>query len=227
MTPLRISARLDTGLALPGGQPIHLDALLAWAELTRSGHLLAPQARDELVSIELPLAWDERGFWRASAMVGSVDFVDGRWLQRRFPLDELRLLGDRKINRVNLAAGRQKNYRLPRTQLFFLGDEVSWYAEGDSDEVADLLSWVTHLGHRHGAGWGRLTCARDPWEVEECETWPGFPVVAEGIPLRSLPADYPGVGDGHRRGMGRLVPPYWLRDGEVDVVHAAGVEMPA
>jgi CRISPR type IV-associated protein Csf3 len=108
---------------------------------------------------------------------------------------------------MQINAGASKAYLFPIEVGHLLGDEMVWYAEAiDVDELRELLSMCSHIGRRRAVGLGRV----ESWQVEECERWPGFPVLWEGAPLRPLPVDWPGLEPGAgwvlRR---RLTYPYW------------------
>lgn len=109
-----------------------------------------------------------------------------------------------------LAAGAQKNFRVPLDACHVVGDRLTWFLVGDRDGVGALLSLITHLGKRRGVGLGKV--AR--WEIEPCVSWgEGFPVVLDGRPLRHLPPEWPGLEAPDVR-EGNLSYPYWLRETE-------------
>lgn len=209
MIPLRVVAHLS-GLGGPLSMPdgyIHLDALLAAAVCLRD-EIPPALTAEELVPIEIPVEREPGGrFHLCSASISAWEQMEVRYLQRRFPVDLAATMTDMK--RVNLAAGAQKNFRIPMEAGRVSGDRLTWFLVGDREGVSALLSLVSHLGKRRGVGLGKV--AR--WEIEPCETWPGFPVVLEGKPLRHLPPDWPGLEAPDVRD-GNLSYPYWLRQTE-------------
>lgn len=202
MTPLRVQARLLGAICLPNG-PLALDGLLTWAEASRRG-LPPPANAGDCTSLPIPLA-QERGIWLASFGAYEVDEREGDWTNRRFPLPEAQDMGDVKMRRVMLSAGPSKSYRLPRERLHLTDDIVTWWAIGDADPVRDLLGEVNYLGKRRAVGLGKVR----EWIVEPCDSWEGFPVLRDGMPLRSLPLDWPSVSVDAERAYAVLQPPYW------------------
>lgn len=201
MTPLRVSCNVPGEMILPDGY-LHLDALLAWAACQRDGipPALTP---DDIVPIEIPI---ERAgpIHMASASVMDVEARATIHLVRRFPTQEAARMST--MTRVNLAAGAQKNYRIPIEAVYPRGGLVEFFAVGERVEVAELLALVTHLGKKRSVGHGRILGG---WKVEECDTWSGFPVLGrDGSAIRHLPIGWPGLGAHHRR-IGRLSYPYW------------------
>ncbi len=73
--------------------------------------------------------------------------------------------------------------------------------------------WTTYVAT---TGCGRVIA----WAVREMrddELWPGFPVLRDGMPMRNLPADYPGLSDQAQLSQGTLTYPYWTRWLEVPI----------
>lgn len=205
--PLRVTAEIAGAIATPWG-PIALDALLAWAVCALEGF---SSPVDEIREVDIPVAREPGGrFHLASFSEAEVEQHELRWLNRRFPIPEAQGLAVRDFKRINISAGAQKTYRLPMETSFLRDDRLVWHVLGDRARVADLLALVTHLGKRRGVGLGMVR----RWTVEPCEPWPGFPVLRDGLPLRPLPADWPGVVGGDRA-YRRLSYPYWLARGQV------------
>ena len=203
--PLRIVADLGGPVAMPYG-PIALDSMLAWAE----AKLVYPTIVDGLRDIEISVAREPGGrFHLASFSVSEPEAHDSTFVNQRFPVAESMWLAPR-MKRVQVNAGAQKSYRIPLHLTFMRDDRMEWYAIGDRERISYLLQLVTHLGKRRGVGKGLVL----RWAVEPCAPWPGFPVVRDGLPLRPLPLDWPGLSGGERRYC-RLTYPYWRRPDEV------------
>lgn len=206
--PLRITALLGSGTALPYG-PLALDALLAWAVAAREG-FMAPV--DGYREIEIPVAREPGGrFHLASFSCGEVVAHEASWVNRRFPVPEAQALAEPGFRRIQINAGAQKSYRIPLELQHFRDQRLTWFALGDGDRIADLLSLVTHIGKRRGVGHGWVR----EWRVEPCEPWPGFPVLRDGQPMRPLPLDWPGLAEDAERRYCRATYPYWRRVDEV------------
>lgn len=207
MKPLRVTALLDG--ALGARTPVALDALLAWAVAQRDGVEPAATA-DEVVDLEIPVARSACGrVYLASFAQYAPEASEKRFVQRRFPIEEAQAIGAASIKRIQINAGPSKSYRIPHELQRVERDEVTWWCLGDAGEIRELLEIVTHLGRRRAVGWGRIR----EWRVEPCEPWDGFPVVRDGVALRTLPLDWPGLVS-PEPGYATLRPPYWLRERE-------------
>jgi CRISPR type IV-associated protein Csf3 len=102
-------------------------------------------------------------------------------------------LGSSKITRVDIAGGANKGLRLPYELRLI--PELEWWCVGDAERIRMMLSKVHYLGDGRGRGHGKLDIANEPWRVERCEPWPGFPLVRDGLPTRPVPPDWPGLQD--------------------------------
>jgi hypothetical protein len=169
-----------------------------------------------MVEVDVPLERSACGrVWLCSFAIFESELHEVRHVHRRFPIAEAQMMAGPKCRAINIAAGVNRSYRIPTRVTHASGDAVTWYARGDETAVRELLSRVTHLGKRRGAGRGPVAS----WEVRPCDGWEGFPVLYEGRPLRSLPVDWPGVSPGAQRGHQVLAPPYWVhRNAELCVV---------
>lgn len=209
MEPLHVVARVPGPIALPGG-PIALDALLCAAVARRDG---LPQIEDAFVPIQIPVELAPGGrFHLASFSESSFVAHDRHWLNRRFPVAEAQAMGNKKLRRIALSTGPCKSYRIPLEVGYLAGERIDWWCIGDAAEIRSLLSMVTHLGKKRSVGKGEVAS----WTVEPCEPWPGFPVLRDGRPLRSLPLGWPGIGehDVAHRVLGCAEGPYWQRHRE-------------
>lgn len=204
MECLRVTATLAGGVVIPEA-PIALDALLAWAACARDG--VPPATTNaEIVPVEIPVQRSECGrVYLASCARYEVELRDKRYKNKRAPIEEFKHLGDAKIKTVKISAGANKSYRIPREVLFLVDDVITWWCVGDAEAIRSLLALVHFVGKDRSVGNGKVIA----WDVTpEASPWPGFPVVAEGEPLRNLPLDWPGIG-GEFSGYGVLTPPYW------------------
>lgn len=122
---------------------------------------------------------DDRSFWVRRFDLAQSDFID---------------FGKRK-GAVTTSEGMYKGYQVPVFVRHALW--VRWYAVGDIERVADLLSDATHIGKKATQGWGRV----NRWEVEP---WPeDWSLYKDGMLTRALPSEK-GILFGVR-------PPYWKR----------------
>lgn len=209
MEPLRVTATLVSPYAVPL-YPIHLDGLLAAAECDRRG-LIAGVG--ELQHVEVPLQRSECGRYHL-ASVGHHergDAIAGH-IHKRSPIPEMMWFGGPKVRSINTATGRNKSFRIPQPRALI--DTITWWCVGDRLEVESLIVLVTHVGKKRSAGHGKV----GRWVVEPCESWAGFPILRpDGSPMRNLPFDTEGLGEGAMLGWGPVTYPYYDpgRAGEV------------
>lgn len=207
--PVEVVADIEGGLTMR--DPIALDALLMSSVALAEGlpPLSALGPEDPRAVIEIPIARSECGrvYLASSVIVDGWDGHERRFVNRKFPLAEAQALGNDRLRRIRIGAGAQKSYRIPEMVAFPQRGELRWYALGDEEEIRPLLALATHLGHRRAMGRGRVL----RWTVAPCEPWDGFPVVRDGMPLRTLPADWPGLSADAPRAYAVLEPPYWER----------------
>jgi len=208
MRPLRITAHMRDRGIMPREGGVHLDSLLMAAAAKRDDIPTPLTAADWATApaIDIPIAKSECGrYYLASALTGEVIAREVRYVQRRFPMSECIALGSASITRIATNAGAAKGFRVPVEAQYI--PRLTAYAIGHQQKVRALLDIITRLGKRRAVGEGTVR----KWEVEECATWPGFPVLSpEGEPMRNLPLDTPGLTGGEPR-WARLAPPYHLR----------------
>lgn len=196
------------GAFAPGLHPVHMDALLCAELAARTGAPPVEPGQDP-APMDLPLARAECGrVWLASAAIFAAECHETRWLQRRFPVGPAQDIGGPKVGRINPANGATKSKRAPVEVCHVVDDRVMWLAVGNADAVLDLVRGVDCIGRLRGHGYGAVR----EWSVDEhTDPWPGFPVLdAGGAPLRTLPADWPGLLSGAGvRDRQPVVPPYW------------------
>lgn len=208
MTPLEVTARLRGPIVMPGLPPA-LDALAAAAVATERG-LQPPTRSEDVEPLDVPIALSNCGRFRRCTVGQFVaEAHELRYKVRQFPM--ARAQGMAELKRVQVNAGASKSYRVPYSATHLEGDTMRWWCVGEPDELARLLALVTHLGKHRGAGNGRVM----RWSIEPCEPWgEGFPIVREGAPTRTLPADWPGLESWPHVGPGNLMPPYWMAETE-------------
>ena len=188
--PLEITAKLRGAIALPQG-PLALDSLLAYLTCLRD-QIPPALTVAEVVRPEIPIAVEPQGrFHLASFAYYIPERSANHWCNRRFPIAEAQMFGCEKLKAIHVARGPQKSYRIPMEKVHVIGDTLTWWCMGEPELIRLLLSACTHLGKKRSVGLGRV----ERWDVREADTWPGFPVVRDGIPLRPLPLDWPGLVD--------------------------------
>lgn len=163
MQPLIVDALMVT----PYVPPVHLDGLLSQAVLT--AHQCAPKFGDVcVVPLPIKMLWvSPKGFplWAVSDMLEVDESVICReYWHKRYPSHRADF--GEKLNAVT-TAGRWKEYRVPLD-----GRRVNVLRSivlGNKDEIERLLEFVTHIGKKGAAGYGRVA----QWQVS------GF--VADGV----------------------------------------------
>lgn len=214
MIPVQVTAEMALPVSFSIGS-VALDSLLA-SQVARRDSL--PEWRrgspTEIVP-EPPIAKDARGFYLASwALPGPLVWSWTTHIHKPPPVDWYMRLCTSRVRRVDTGAGEDKAWRVPRHRRFF--KEIVWHCLGAPEQIDVLLRGVTRIGGQRRDGIGKVR----KWKVEACHVWDGFPVLRDGLPLRSLPRDYPGLAPGHRSGMGALRLPYW------DPAHQEMVALP-
>jgi CRISPR type IV-associated protein Csf3 len=206
MEPLSITATLAGPVCIPD-HAIALDALLGAAVCVRDQIPPATTAAD-CVPLAIPIERSPCGrFYLASVGSFEAEQYELRYVTKRAPIEQYQALGDDRIKTVRITAGANKSYRIPRECVHLVDDQITWWCRGDGPDIRALLEIVHHLGKKRSVGLGRVV----RWQVYPCEAWPGFPVLRDGCPLRTLPADYPGVSEAAERSYAVLSPPYWDR----------------
>ncbi len=213
--PLRVVAHLTEGVVLT--YPLMLDALLAWAESSKEQRL-PPLAGRPGPLVEIPVMRVPGGqFHLCSQGFGAESMREVRHKHRRSPWQEMARFGTKSIRRVDIAAGPDKSYRVPYSLTHLEQNEIEWWCIGDRERIASLLSLVHYVGKHRGSGKGRLDIHGTPWTVEPCDPWEGFPILRDGLPLRQLPIDWPGLRADSPRAWRPLSYPYFDHTAEEEV----------
>lgn len=204
MIPLRVTAHVSQEIALR--DELALDALCMAMVARRDG--LPPleahrnEAAPSVLPIPIALSPCDR-FHLCSHVRPEWEEKELRYKNRRPAVWELARLSAMNTS-VNIATGPNKAYRVPYEVGFLKGGRLDWWCIGDREELLSLLSLCSYLGRNRGVGLGRV----DRWEVEPCDTWPGFPVCRDGVPLRPVPHDWPDAIESVIA-EGVLMPPYY------------------
>lgn len=209
MKPLEVVAILQGDIVLPNGH-LALDGLLA-ASVAREQGIPPAHYKDEIVPIDVPLEKHASGAYHL-ASVGhcEVEESERRWINRRYPVEQAQTLGEQRFRSYKVDSGACRSYRMPVPAFYARDDAMTWWAIGDRDEVERLLQNITYVGKKRSTGHGRVREWRVR-ELDEHEVWEGFPVMREGMPLRALPLDTPGLSDVAPVALGVLSYPYWAR----------------
>jgi CRISPR type IV-associated protein Csf3 len=197
------------GLYYDPGEPIHLDALLAWALAPMQSPQRCLDRNERPFDVRLPLLRSNingSDVWHASAL-----FPDGvahetlRHWRKRFRQARI----ENTSGSPNLQNGIYREYNMPVPLL--LAPRMIAYASGNRKSVKKLLRrHITALGKKRAYGYGRVTSI-------ECEETPeDWSLVKDGRNMRWLPSP-------HGTRLVRPAPPYW---NSVDRVMCAEVEMP-
>lgn len=187
MIPLRITARLATGLACQ--HPIALDALLAAMVASRDDYPPASLETRVPPPESLPLLWHPAGLHHASQAHLVVDAYETvHWSRKAPSLHELADLTS--ADKVPLA-GRWKAYWMPLRIALPVGMELTWWAVGELAAVAELLRGCFALGTKRNAGHGWVSrWTVEPWPADWSLTRPGDDgrqLVSRHLPLELAP----------------------------------------
>lgn len=190
MQPLIITAHLMTGFASSDPWSPAIDGILAYQfmreKLGAEEFALNQHRNDKLQPVDgLPLAveqWQSWWWYQCSSPIYRAHADVTRYLHRRFDAGAAeRYWGNQgKSGKVLVAGGPYKNVRMPIIQ--HVTPAVHWSAVGDKAEVERLLSKVTHIGGRCGAGYGRIR----EWSVTDG----GEQVKVLACGHRPLPVDH-------------------------------------
>lgn len=207
MKPIQVTAIMRRELEWE--RPVALDGLLAGrVALLRGMH--PPRTLAEVEPIEIPIQLEPGGRFHlaSAACAGELLYTREQYIHKRAPHEWYAWLCGPKVKRCNVAQEPDKSWRICKVGYRY--DRVTWWAIGDALAVKELLLGITRLGARRRHGCGEVK----GWDVAECTTWPGFPVLdIDGSPLRNLPLDYPGLSAGFAQRVSRLTYPYHLREG--------------
>jgi len=225
LAPLKITFHLDSPMQR-SGYPIHLDALIAYAQthsaLAGMDADDAPQGMIRELAEDLPLAKAEKDgewVWKASALIPTAfgEKSVRMWTRKTNPDDFARWVIANKVEvgvRTQNALEQGKPYAgtidtqrglLKNMFEFYPLEEIhqleAWCV-GDIDLLENLLApesgWITHIGKRTRVGHGRVKTIQIEEDEDALEKWK----------LRVLPwpeAGYEPVQAGLR-------PPYWAAE---------------
>jgi len=193
---LKITFNLDgTGVYYDPYEPIHLDALLAWALAPFHCKGEPPTRDSEPFDIPLPLdKWKigEEWGWKASALfpedvtAESIQFWRKKFRQNRIELTE---------GSPNLQNGIYREYNTPIPLL--LCHKLVAYAVGDRGRVNQILrKHIKYIGKKRAYGKGRVI------SVETEIIGNDYSMYKDGVSTRFLPSE-----NASRRC--RIRPPYW------------------
>lgn len=194
MRPLRVTATLETGQVATIDGHLPLDSILAYAWIARhrpellwvnrAGTLGATGA-EPLFQPPLPLERREEcgeWFWASSSAQYRRLAEDTTYWHKRFDaLAAARYVDFRRgRGRISTSSGPYKAHRTPL--VYIVTPELTWYAMGEREAVASLLSGIVAIGKKRGSGYGQVV----DWVVED---WPEDLSCRDGRgrPMRSVP----------------------------------------
>lgn len=183
--PLLIRAELFEPVipAEPRGA-LHLDSLLGTRVL--DSHPKAPVYSNGFPSVAplpLELEWiseEGRPLWVCSELRAQGDVLRAPFYwHKRYPQDRAHL--GTKV-RAEARSGRWKEYRMPLSGTVV--PELRGVCIGNAEEVARLLSSLTHIGKKIGYGFGRVAWSVDRLDIDS--------EIIRGVALRcrSVPVKY-------------------------------------
>ena len=202
--PLIIDAVLATPYVPAGSdQSVHLDGILSQAVLT--AHPCAPQFNGQACIVPLPIEilWlSAQGLplWAASDMLPDGDTNQAReYWHKRYPSHRADF--GTKLS-ATTTAGRWKEYRVPLNAV--RTDKLRAVAVGNKAEIERLLSFVSHLGKKGSAGYGRVA----QWGVSDLPVENALDLI---LSAKAVPVDYAVESEisGIYNPLKGWTPPYW------------------
>ncbi len=190
------------GMYYDRNEPIHLDALLAWALAPMQSATQNLGRSDPPDDIQLPLLRsiiNGSQIWHASALFPEQDESETyRFWRKRFRQQRIELT----TGNVILTNGVYREYNMPVSLL--LVPKMIAYASGNCKEVKRILKkHIKSLGKKRAYGYGKVVSI-------ECEETPDdWSLVKDGRAMRWLPEPA-----GTRPV--RPAPPYWNNIGRVN-----------
>lgn len=199
--PLLIEARLTTPYVPVGSDNVvHFDGILSQAVLT--AHPCAPQFGGHACIVPLPIdiLWiSPKGLplWAASDMLPDDELIAAReYWHKRYPSHRAEF--GQKLAAVT-TAGRWKEYRVPLNAV--RANRLRSVVIGNKEEIERLLTFVSHIGKKGAAGYGRVSS----WIVTEKDD---ADMLLEG---KAIPVEYAafwGI-EGKYIPFKGWTPPYW------------------
>jgi len=202
----KVTFHLDgAGVIWNPAEPIHLDALVAWAlapihcrnqDITRD---------DQPEDIPLPLLKKQINgtwIWQASALFPEGETAEViTYIRKRFRENRVELTS----GNPSLTNGKYRGYNIPLSALCCT--RMSAYASGNRKAIKRLLKQVKFLGQKRRS---RII------EIATEETDENFSLVKDSMAMRWLP-------DAAGTKMVRPRPPYWNNYGKVKCIDVGEV----
>jgi hypothetical protein len=199
---VKVTFHLDgCGIYYDPNEPIHLDALLAWALAPMQTKQQGLTTWDIPDDIQLPLlrsTINGSQVWHASALFPEQPGIETlRFWRKKFRQNRIELTE----GSPNLTNGVYREYNMPVPLL--LVSQMIAYASGNCKEVKRILkTHIKSLGKKRAYGYGKVVNI-------ECEETPAdWSFIKDGLAMRYLP-DPNGLREV------RPCPPYWNTIGRV------------
>jgi hypothetical protein len=197
MNNLEIIFYLDgTGVYYDSYEPIHLDALLAWAYIPRkieNRNITRDDIPDDII---LPLkSWkiNNNWGWHASALFPNEDYSESiQYWRKKFRQNRV----EKMNSSVNLKQGIYREYNTPMCLIII--DKMICYAKGNKSKIKVALKQIKYLGKKRAYGKGKIIKIK----IKEIEN--DYSLIKDGKAMRWLPKK-----NGQK--LVRCRPPYWNR----------------
>ena len=197
-----------TGTLLTGFVPtdsdgkLHLDGILSSAVLASHPCTAKYPKGAAIIPLPLDMLWvSDNGWplWASSDLTPLERYESAELWHKRYPTHRADL--GVKMS-ANTSAGRWREYRVPVGALS--PTTIAAVCIGNKDEIERLLSYVTHVGKKGSAGYGRVV-----WDVSQYEGGDVADLIHQN---KDLPLDY--AIERNLRGTPMptqgWTPPYWF-----------------
>ena len=217
MQPFKVTFKFAAPVLRESDQPIHLDALIAYAFMMSADEMGREGWNDEVdLSAQLQRTEGDPWVWKASA-IRFTPSSERQWVNQIRRSDPERYFADLgkywagsgKANdlgvnpqtfKINTRSGQQRGYQW-LSPVQWMAFAEAW-GVGDIDEITDLLNkHITHLGKKGCNGYGRIS------SIDVVPAPPG----EDGYwQLRTLPPQEDGLpGVQYEAVQATLRAPYW------------------
>ena len=167
MKPLKVTAFLRSGFSAAFDWAIAIDSLIAsqkcMQEIGFEQYVENQSTGRTQTHDDLPIAkelWGDEWWYQVSRPYFDCKLVHTKHLHRRFNIQEFEQHSNSKTSKIETTKGAFKNARLAKS--IFITPCITWFVNGDEEQIRSLLDNVTHIGANRGSGHGAVS----RWQIE-------------------------------------------------------------